>query len=547
MHPMKLPYELRIGVTGHRELADPAAVARAVRRVLDGIAETLGQSSQVPIRWTVISPLAKGADRIVAAAVLERKNARLQVITPLPLDDYRQDFKTPADRSEFEALLARAEAPHAFGTPGDGPVPEGKERNLAYRRAGRAVVNSCEILICIWDGVTETPPKLGGTADIVAYARKRPGVVLQINPNDLENLPKVDNAAAVSPGYHQQTAFLSDGTIDGGTLQAAIDKKADELRQYAAEASMPATALNGVIANLVPTYVKADQLARAYGKRYRWATNAILFLAAIAVTIASAQIIFRHDVPQFVLAEVVCMLGVLAVWWASRRRHWHEKWLQDRFLAEQLRCAMFVKVVGIADERAVGDRLPFYPGPHQWLDSAVRTLSRATAAEAVPLEALRAFLCAAWLADQQQFHVGTAQRKKRQAKRRHQLGLALFVATLLMALLHFSGAGDHFDQWMGTEHADPLLQTKEWIEFLALVFPAWAASIHAITSQLEFERIAARSAGMKEELEDLIIAATESKSLAALQASSLEAAELMAAESREWWALLSFQHLNIHA
>jgi hypothetical protein len=61
-----LPYELRIGVSGHRVLADEAAVSRTVGHLLDKIEQTLNRPS-TPVAWTVVSPLARGADRIVAA------------------------------------------------------------------------------------------------------------------------------------------------------------------------------------------------------------------------------------------------------------------------------------------------------------------------------------------------------------------------------------------------------------------------------------------------------------------------------------------------
>src|SRR6202163_4851500 len=93
-----LPYDLRIAVTGHRTIANETAVAAAVTALLERIGATL---TPVPLAWTVISPLARGADRVVARAVLARPEARLEVVTPLPLDDYRKDFASTSDHEEF--------------------------------------------------------------------------------------------------------------------------------------------------------------------------------------------------------------------------------------------------------------------------------------------------------------------------------------------------------------------------------------------------------------------------------------------------------------
>src|SRR3954465_14707040 len=88
-----LPYELRIGVTGHRTIAEPAAVTRAVDDVLARIAGLLNDPV-APLSLTVVSPLAQGADRLFAKAALAREKIRLEVVTPLPISDYRTDFDT---------------------------------------------------------------------------------------------------------------------------------------------------------------------------------------------------------------------------------------------------------------------------------------------------------------------------------------------------------------------------------------------------------------------------------------------------------------------
>src|SRR5262245_13492338 len=46
--PAPLPYELRIGVTGHRRVADPARAAAAVDALLDYIQRTLESAAESP-------------------------------------------------------------------------------------------------------------------------------------------------------------------------------------------------------------------------------------------------------------------------------------------------------------------------------------------------------------------------------------------------------------------------------------------------------------------------------------------------------------------
>ena len=110
----------------------------------------------------VVSALAEGADRLVAEEILADKDARLEVVLPLSVGDYLEDFKTEESKEEFHALRARASDIWE--------APAGQEREEAYERAGRRVVDRCDALIALWDG--ETSRGRGGTAEIVAYAQK---------------------------------------------------------------------------------------------------------------------------------------------------------------------------------------------------------------------------------------------------------------------------------------------------------------------------------------------------------------------------------------
>jgi hypothetical protein len=147
--------ELRVGVSGHRLLADPAAVAVSVDRVLDRLA--LG------LDVVAVSSLAEGADRIVAARVIAR-GGRLEAVLPLPSDDYARDFVDAGSRAEYADLLATADPVTVVP-----PDPADPSREAAYARAGSAVLDACDVLLALWDGAPARGR--GGTAEVVAEAR----------------------------------------------------------------------------------------------------------------------------------------------------------------------------------------------------------------------------------------------------------------------------------------------------------------------------------------------------------------------------------------
>jgi len=129
---------VRIGVTGHRFLAEVDKLRAGIERALNEIGRAFPEHKLV-----VVSPLAEGADRLVAEAVLER-GGDLVVPLPLPTGDYLQDFEAEESKAEFRQLLARAaEVIELPATP---------TRNEAYEQVGLYVLDNCDVLITVYDG-----------------------------------------------------------------------------------------------------------------------------------------------------------------------------------------------------------------------------------------------------------------------------------------------------------------------------------------------------------------------------------------------------------
>lgn len=147
-----------VGVSGHRKLADSEHTTRAVDEALDKILNIFGDET-----LRVISPLAEGADRLVALRALDKHNASLVVPLPLHVSEYLLDFDTPASKAEFLKLLERAEEIIEL------PIVGSREQ--CYLAAGMYVIKHCDVLIAVWDG--EPSRGTGGTAEIVQEARKR--------------------------------------------------------------------------------------------------------------------------------------------------------------------------------------------------------------------------------------------------------------------------------------------------------------------------------------------------------------------------------------
>ena len=499
-------------------------------------------------------------------------------MTPFPLEEYRKDFAETSDLAEFEELRTQAVQLIELDAPASPP----EQRRKGYRRAGRAVVDSCEILIAIWDG--KPADGEGGTADIVDYALEQERLVLWIDSDNparaAHRLVRMSDrrgcpfrflcglhtfsrsrqtagdvtmpqesrfsparipakAKKLSLGYWHLDAFNRDTSIKPARYEAAMNAKADKLRQWADAAKLPEPRIQSIISNILPFFVHADELAIHYERRHVTASKAIFILSALAVTIAVFQTLFLPHRVWIIAFEVAAMLALLLFFALNRWCAWHERWLHDRHFAEQMRTATFALTLSgdpampLVEPRKT---LSFYAGPHNWLHTAIRQVivnarqPKITEAELVPV---KRYLIEGWLKEQRNYHSDNARKKEKAAHKVHWSVVILMAATLAMALLHLFGVGH------GHSEA-PFLLPGVWITFLAIVLPAWGAAIHGIGKQLEYERIAARSEKMAEVISLAIENVDDADTVEELERVVEDVARLMGLENYEWWVLLSF-------
>ncbi|WP_327237287.1 hypothetical protein OG349_28455 [Streptomyces sp. NBC_01317] len=142
----------RIGVTGHRDI--PAAARAHIRAAILAVLRAQQGSLEA------LSSLAAGADQLFADLALDR-GAELTVV--IPSGDYEDGFDDPEELARYRHLKDRAtlevrmEFPHST--------------DEAYYAAGAYIADHCDRLLAVWDG---RPARgLGGTGDIVRYARER--------------------------------------------------------------------------------------------------------------------------------------------------------------------------------------------------------------------------------------------------------------------------------------------------------------------------------------------------------------------------------------
>ena len=308
----------------------------------------------------------------------------------------------------------------------------------------------------------------------------------------------------------------------------------------------PSELVSRVVERLAPLHGRLDLLGQYYADRYRSAYTVIFSLAWVAAVAAVAGLIAHgaHSPLALVFAwlELGVILGILGLTFWGKRRRFHEKWIDYRLLAEQVRHLAFLWPIGATSSAA---RLPVELAPGDpracWTGWLYRALVRDLGFgfgqySAAHAEACRRFLRSEEIPAQRAYHARLAARYRRVSHAVHVRTDWLFGAAAVVALLHVVGA----PHWLagGLGGGAEALASRELaiaavLTVLSVFFPARAAALHGWVGQSDLSAAALRSAdiairlGEVERAMDAAVA-TDSRSLriAALRASRIMESEL---------------------
>jgi len=144
-----------IGITGHRDIVQTFKLQQDIRQLFSNLYK---KSDDVKL----LSPLADGADRLVADIYLEVFKEKANLVVPMPFNQerYMEDFDSESKKEFLEYLKIAKSVIEVENTQG-----------CNYKSVGVYVADKCDILLALWDGTFNA--KSGGTGDIVAYAREQ--------------------------------------------------------------------------------------------------------------------------------------------------------------------------------------------------------------------------------------------------------------------------------------------------------------------------------------------------------------------------------------
>jgi len=285
-----LPTWTTVGFTGHRELKNPAEVAKAIGAALDRLQEKHGPLAAV-------SSAASGADTLFVEAVAGRGMPYF-LILPFTAERFRQDFSP----DEWERV-----AKHFDGAANIEVVHDVESANEAYLDAGVLTVDRADLLIAVWNG--ERAAGKGGTADVVGYARHFDKPIVWINP------------------------------ADGGVREERLARLPLESRSSAAKLD-PAVPLRELVQR---KFEECDAAAEQHGPTARQLILYIIRLHLAATAVGLAGLVFHwHGLANYSASGIKLLLLFVALWLSLRHRYRHHEWISARAAAEV--CRSFLAV-----------------------------------------------------------------------------------------------------------------------------------------------------------------------------------------------------------
>jgi hypothetical protein len=371
---------LLIGVTGHRDLV-PEEVPKLRERIRDFFALLRQRFPDRPLR--VLSPLAEGADRLVAEVALDL-GLELAVPLPMPIDVYLQDFESQDSKREFMALYSAAKAvyelPVAPGSARERWHERGEHRNLQYAQLGVFLCAHSHMLLALWDG--KASGDLGGTAQVIrfhhddvmeGYAQTQimSKQILVADDSDLvyhivtsrnrpggapvEELRPLSAYWLTADPVEPRTAELPERYARVFDLTSRFNRDARKHRGKIFSESW--SLISPENAGLLPAgaheidllFRTADWLAIYFQRN---TLSALRITHALTLVMGLLFIVYSDIDPTrgLLIGFYACLAAAFAIHIRASRLLWHSKYLEYRALAEGLRVQFYWAAAGVTSE-----------------------------------------------------------------------------------------------------------------------------------------------------------------------------------------------------
>lgn len=478
--------------------------------------------------------------------------------------------------------------------------------------AGRVMIERTDLMVAVWDGKVANLP--GGTGHTVTAALAMGAPVLLIDPArpdawhiltrpeelghlagagadpaapDMARLEAIIRQAVVAEGWSPSQLAREQwrprsarrfglyrriervfGGEGGAFASLRLEFEAPEAIAAGSGAGVIAAAEampggDGAVAtrlarDVLPMFAWADGIASRLADAYRSGMCVNFVLAALAVIVGLAFLPMGLGDFKWAFAgvELLLLAGILALTMAGSRRGWHRRWFAMRRVAEYLRHAPALLLLGVARPTGRWPRPGGSGGEAEWPEHFARHALRDVGLPQVRVtrDYLRAGLSTAVLphvAAQRAYHAAKAHRLEAVHHRLDRTAATCFVLAVasVLAYLMVKGAGV-----AGIVPKGLAADLSPVFTFLGVAFPTLGANLAGIRYFGDFERFAAisrvaaeRLAGIEARM-TLLLSGTPAALTYGAAADLIHALdEAVVEEIASWQAVFGAKHLALPA
>lgn len=508
------------------------------------------------------------------------------------------------DEPATAALLA------TLDSPGDGAAARlfNSLCSTQVALAGTVMIEQSDLVIGVWDG--KAPTLLGGTGQTIAAALALGVPVLLIDPayaanwtivttaeelgsparagqRDDERLERLVHAAlrpdpasarngAVTLGseqWHNRSSRLwlgyrlvehmfGNGKLWPGRLVRRFEAPdgiagGSGATVVAAGASLPsgdAALIDNVARNVLPDFAWADGISTWLSDAYRSGMVANFALATLAVLIGLAYqpLGFADAKWMFATVEFVLLLMIVGLTAYAKRRRWHERWFDTRRVAEYLRHAPLLLLLGVGRPasrwpQGKGSAWPEYHARHRLRETG---LPRVALTQSYLKAALERLLLP-HVIGQREYHRDKARRLSKVHHRLDRLSIRLFIAAVVAVACYLALEGL---AQAGQVPNDAPYKLSKLFTFLGVAFPLLGANISAVRFFGDFERFgaisdvaAAKLDALAVRIETLLSQGEAGMNYATVAGLARAVEETTIAEIESWQAVFGGKHVALPA
>lgn len=471
--------------------------------------------------------------------------------------------------------------------------------------AARVMIEQSDLLLALWDGMT--PGMVGGTRHTMAVALEEGLPVLWIDVRDparvtiLNDREALDHPAPVSTpeqvsalihalarpdeggggdaldALHEEAwhgrsrrrfhAYRRTETLFGGgpppKLGSLVQRYeqpdrigdgsgADLLRRCGALPGADAHFVRDLKHKILARFALADGVSTHLSDAYRGSMvlNFVLSAAAIVTGSAYLPLVPAEWKWPFATIELLLLLTIISLTSIGRSRGWHRRWFETRRVAEYLRHAPVLLVLGVARPRGRWPKAAKATWPELYARHAFREMGLPEV-RVTPhyLRAALTDLLMNYVESQCEYHRQKAVRLARVHHNLDRASSALFLLAVLAVAIYLlvvlSGA-------TGLMSADAVAATAKPFTFLGVTLPAIGGAFAGIRFFGDFERFSAISEVTAEKLEllDTKVRRTlagSDESLCYARAANLAHAmdEIVVTEIESWQSVFAAKNIAV--